>query len=179
MFKLLHHAPGAAPRLAADEPLSPREFDDIAAMLGGAVRARKTGLIAARRAVAREHIDTHWNGQESHDDAAPGDWIATSLAADDLTPLRDSDGNLNQYVIRAARFAALYEAGRDHCEWGTICRSRTNVHAIYFPGGFEICAPWGEMQIAPAGWLLCNGTEVYGNNADTFAATYRIIPPGD
>jgi len=36
-------------------------------------------------------------------------------------------------------------------------------------------APWGERQRARAGYLLLNGTEVYGSNATTFAATYQVI----
>jgi hypothetical protein len=49
------------------------------------------------------------------------------------------------------------------------------VDAIRLPGGFDIAAPWGERQQAPSGYLILSGGEVYGNNAETFAATYEPV----
>ena len=45
---------------------------------------------------------------------------------------------------------------------------------LYFAGGFELVAPWGELQQVPEGYLLLNGTEVYGNNRETFDTSYEI-----
>jgi hypothetical protein len=47
------------------------------------------------------------------------------------------------------------------------------VDAIRLPGGFDIAAPWGERQRVPSGYLILNGSEVYGSNAEAFRATYE------
>jgi hypothetical protein len=44
------------------------------------------------------------------------------------------------------------------------------------PAGFDIMAPWGERQVGEQGYLILNGGEVYGNNTDTFEATYELVP---
>ena len=54
-------------------------------------------------------------------------------------------------------------------------RAKGVVSAIALPGGFDIVAPWGERETAPAGYLLLNGTEVYGCNQETFVATYEVV----
>jgi hypothetical protein len=174
VFTLVHPQPGVSPRLVAPERLSDQDFSDLAGMLG-AVTARKTGLVAARQASAEERIHTRWNGKESENTAAPGDWVVTNLAPDQSV-LRDAEGHPNQYVIRADRFAALYTRTRKKNEFGTVCSAKDTVRAIHLPGGFEIMAPWGERQIADRGWLLCNSSgDIYGNNAETFEATYEVV----
>jgi hypothetical protein len=49
------------------------------------------------------------------------------------------------------------------------------VDALHLSGGFDIVAPWGERQTAPDGYLILSGRQVYGNNAETFAATYEVV----
>jgi hypothetical protein len=165
---------GPCPHLVSDTTLTPEEFRRIAREIGASpVRARKVGRIAARRAIEPEHVETLWNGKESEADAAPGDWIVTALAASG-EPLRDRDGHMNRYVIKSDRFAELYEPIGELGPNGALFRPKGVVEAVHIPGGFEIKAPWGEMQRAVDGWLLLNGHEVYGNHRDTFAATYEI-----
>ena len=164
-----------APRLVAQDVLSSDDFDAIAVALNVPLfRARKIGRIAARKATRAEPIVTHWNGIESTDIAEPGDWIITNLNPSGA-PLRDRDGNFNVYVIRATKFPKLYARGIGASEHGAIYTAISTVEAIPLPGGFEILASWCEVQRAPSGFLLRNGSEVYGNNAETFAATYERI----
>jgi hypothetical protein len=168
-------AQGSSPRLEADERLRPRDFQSIAALLKQRpMRARKVGYVAARQAESCEIIETRWNGTETVNTARPGDWIVTSLSPGRV-PLRDRRGSLNTYVIAAEKFAHRYEATGDRIEVGTVYRARGTVDALLFPAGFDIVAPWGEHQQAPAGYLILNGDEVYGNNAETFAASYEAI----
>ena len=164
-------------RVIAETALDANEFQQIAADLGVVPRrARKTGLVAARKAVGDEPVETRWNGKETEARATTGDWIATTLDAN-LAPLRDDEGHKNVYVIKAARFPELYEPTGQTTPDGAIYRSKGLVEAIRVTGGFEIRAPWGETQRASNGWLLLNGGEVYGNHRDTFAATYEFIEP--
>jgi len=162
-------------RVVAEGALGETEFRKIAADLAVSPRrARKTGLVAARKAVGGEHVETRWDGKETEARAAAGDWIVTALGAD-FAPLRDDDGHKNVYVIKADRFPELYEpAGRTTPD-GAIFRPKGVVEAIRVTGGFEIQAPWGETQRAADGWLLLNGGEVYGNHRDTFVATYELL----
>src|SRR4029077_20828646 len=74
----------------------------------GPIRARKIGLVAARLAMTPERIETRWNGKESEIVAEPGDWVATSLSPTGES-LRDTEGHLNIYAIKAGRFSDLYE----------------------------------------------------------------------
>ena len=164
-------------RLASSAPLSADSFRAIAAEIGARpVRARKIGRIAARRATSPEHVETRWNGKETEAEAAIGDWVVTALATDG-TLLRDAGGNPNVYVIKADRLPELYEPEIDapSTRNGDVYRPKGIVDAIRLRGGFEIFAPWGEMQRAPDGWLLLNGSEVYGNQTETFAAGYAIV----
>ena len=82
---------------------------------------------------------------------------------------------MNTYVVPADRFPSLYELTEGHNEYGDVYRAKGVVDAIELPGGFDIVAPWGEQQQAPAGYLVLNGEEVYGNNAETFATTYETL----
>lgn len=161
-------------RLTASKPLSVADFYLIARKLKTLpVIAHKTAEIAARQSTKEQRIETHWNGRETGNTAHPGDWIVTSLASD-RRPLRDKDGNLNTYVIRSGRFPELYEATSGCNRFGKFYRSVSQVEAVYLPGGFEIMAPWHELQRAVSGYLLCNGDEVYGNDVETFTATYEF-----
>jgi len=138
------------------------------------VRARKKSLVAARKAERREKVDTHWNGQETTNTAHPGDFVVTSLAHNH-TALRDRSGSINSYVIRAKTFAKLYASVPGGNKFGRFYAAVSVVTAIYFSGGFDILAPWGRRQRALKGYLLLNGNEVYGNNAETFEATYAVL----
>jgi hypothetical protein len=89
--------------------------------------------------------------------------------------LRDNKGNENTYVVRSGTFPSLYEPVGGQNEFGQIFKATNTVDAIYLSGGFDILAPWGEKQIAGEGYLLWNGRDVYGNNAETFDATYEVI----
>ena len=162
-------------RLVADAVLSEFDFRAIARSLDATpVRARKTTPIAARRATSTERIETHWNGSETTNTANPGDWIATTLTADGDV-LRDATGSTNQYVISAADFPTLYAPTDGGNEFGQFYAARGAVEALHLSGGFDILAPWGERETAGDGYLILNGSQVYGNNAETFAATYAIV----
>lgn len=178
MFKLITSSGEGpdAPRLIANEPLCEADFFAIAeALQTPPARARKVSPVAARRSGVDQQVETRWNGHETVNAAGPDDWIVTSL---DRTwrVLRDDDGNTNTYVIRAARFPALYRRLAGHNAFGDLYEPKTQVRVVLVAGGFEIVAPWGEIQRAPSGYLLLSdeGT-VYGNHADTFRATYEIL----
>jgi hypothetical protein len=176
MFKIVHTGPGRdAVRVEADTRLTPDDFRRIASdLVRPIVRARKVGFVAAQVARQDETVETRWNGTETTNTARKGDWIVTNLSPEQKA-LRDREGHLNTYVIRADRFHHLYEPTGAQNELGAVHRARGVVEAIRLPGGFDIMAPWGERQRSPEGYLLCNGIEVYGNNAETFAATYKLL----
>jgi hypothetical protein len=69
----------------------------------------------------------------------------------------------------------LYEPMSGETPYGRIFRPKGRVEALRLFAGFEIMAPWGEMQRATDGYLLLNGNEVYGNNRQTFEETYQPI----
>jgi hypothetical protein len=175
MYKIVTHGSvRKRHRLVAYSQLSADDFRAIAHRLGVTpMKARKVGFVAARQATKSEPVETRWNGKESKNVAQPDDWIVTNLASDQSV-LRDADGHTNTYVVRADRFVDLYEPTTAVNNYGTIYRSKGRVEALHLEGGFEIMAPWGEMQRAPNGYLLLNGAEVYGNNAETFEATYEV-----
>jgi hypothetical protein len=174
MFTIEKTGPrGDRPRLVAHAALSYADFQDIANQLGmQPVEARKTALIAARPAEKSERIDTQWNGSETVNTAQQGDWVATSLTTDGKV-LRDAGGHANSYIIREADFPKLYAPAEGSNEFGRFHAARGTVTALHLSGGFDIVAAWGERQTAPDGYLVLSGTEVYGNNAETFAATYE------
>jgi hypothetical protein len=176
MFRILRKgAWRAGIRIEADAVLTPADFRRIAEETGAeVVRARKIGFVAARQASKPEPVETRWNGKESADTARVGDWIVTNLTPQQAA-LRDREGHVNTYVILAERFASLYESIGAQNEFGAVYRAKGTVEAIRLSDGFDIVAPWGERQTSPAGHLLCNGTDVYGNNAETFAATYEVV----
>jgi hypothetical protein len=177
MFRIVHTGPGRDDlRVEADTVLTADEFQRIARdLIRPVVRARKVGYVAARPAGEGEAVETHWNGKETTNTAHAGDWVVTNLSPQG-EPLRDRAGNMDVYVIAADRFASLYQPTGERTELGAIYRASGVVDAIRLPGGFDIAAPWGERQQAPSGYLILNGGEVYGNNAETFAATYEPVP---
>jgi uncharacterized protein len=161
-------------RLTARRQLTPADFRALAVRLGvRPLTARREGLVAARQATARENVETRWNGKESQDTAAPGDWIITNLSARGRV-MRDKAGHTNVYVIRADRFPTLYDRHEGETEQGAIYKAKGTVQALYFGAGFELMAPWGELQKGPDGYVILNGEEVYGNNRTTFDASYKI-----
>jgi hypothetical protein len=174
MFTIEKTGPrGDRPRLVANAALSRADFEDIANQLGTKpVQAHKTALIAARPAKKGERVDTQWNGSETINTAKQGDWVATSLTTDGKV-LRDGGGQANSYIIPAADFPKLYAPVEGSNDFGRFHAARGTVAALHLPGGFDIVAPWGERQTAPDGYLLLSGSDVYGNNAETFAATYE------
>ena len=162
-------------RLVADAVLNSADFRAIAQSIDAKpTRARKTTPIAARQATISERIETHWNGSETINTAKPGDWIVTTLTANGQV-LRDGSGHANQYVISAADFPTLYAPIDGGNELGGLYAARATVDALHLSGGFDIIAPWGERQTAPDGYLILSGRQVYGNNAETFAATYEVV----
>ena len=78
-------------------------------------------------------------------------------------------------MIRADKFDELYQRYEGANEFGEVYRAVSQVECLYLDGGFEIMAPWGEMQRADQGYILCNGTGIYGNHKETFEATYELI----
>ena len=175
MFKIVRNgARGGDARLEADAVLTPADFQSIAEELGSPpLRARKIGFVAVGKATKSEVVETRSNGKETTNTARPGDFIVTNLSPQ-RTVLRDRDGNLDHYVIAAARFVDLYEPAGGESEQGPVFRAKGVVSAIPLPGGFDIAAPWGARQTAASGYLLCNDTEVYGASRSAFEATYGV-----
>jgi hypothetical protein len=173
MFEIVSR--GGRPRLEADARLTPADFAAIAVQLGRKPsRARKVGCVAARKAATRESVETRWNGKETTNTAEAGDYVVTSLSPQ-RRPLRDAKGELNIYVITAARFTDLYQATGEEIALGPVYSAKGVVSALPLPGGFDIVAPWGERQTGADGYLLMNGAEVYGAGAEAFEATYEAI----
>jgi hypothetical protein len=175
MYRIEHN--GSRPRVVSESGISATDFAQLAIDLGiEPHRARKAGRVAARQATRRERVETRWNGKETENEAVPGDWIITALSADDV-PLRDDSAHLNVYVVTQDRFGSLYEPlpTPGATPYGAIFQPRGYVEAVRITGGFEIKAPWGEMQYADDGWLLLSGSEVYGNHRDTFDETYDLL----
>lgn len=177
MYRIEHKGSRRAERIVSRDGISATEFARLSQDLGRQPRrARKIGRIAARQAGQPERVETRWNGKETENRALPGDWIVTALAADGA-PLKDDDGHINVYVIESDRFASLYEPlpGAADMLLGSIFQPRGFVMALQVEGGFEIKAPWGEVQRADDGWLLLSESRVYGNHRDTFAETYELL----
>lgn len=162
-------------RVVSQDVITPADFDAICDAVGEpARRARKVGFVAARQAEQTEHIETLWEGDETSNTANPGDWIVTNMSSPDIV-MKDGSGNVNTYVISADKFPTLYEPTDRSNEYGLIHTSKGVVDSVFLPGGFDIAAPWGAQQTARHGYLLRNGTDVYGNQTETFRATYEII----
>lgn len=175
MFTIEKVSGQKASRLRSSAILTERDFREIAKLVGAKpVKARKIGFVAGHKAEKDEQVDTFWNGKETTNTAQTGDWIVMNISPSGQ-PLRDKSGQLNRYVIKSEVFSNLYELAAGKNEFGPIFRSKSIVEAIYLPGGFDILAPWGQQQTAPAGYILLNGGEVYGNNEETFAQTYEVV----
>ena len=162
-------------RLVAPTTLSPADFQKVADQIGRKpVKARKIALVAARMAERMELVETRWDGRETTNVARPGDWIVTNLTLDRKV-LRDRQGSKNTYVVKAEVFPNMHDGCTGGNEYGNFFKAKGVVEAVYLSGGFDLLAPWGQKQTAGVGYLLLNGQDVYGNNADTFDATYKII----
>ena len=155
--------------------LTPADFQGIAKKLGRVpLRARKIGYVAARQAKKSEVVETYWNGKETTNIARAGDFVVTNLSPQGL-PLRDDHGQINVYVIAADKFPNLYVPAEGKSELGPIYRAKGVLSAIPLSGGLDIAAPWGERQVASAGFLVCNGAEVYGISKGAFEETYELM----
>ena len=162
-------------RLVAPAMLDQCDFYDIAHRLGVTpFKARKIGFVAARKAERFETIHTQWDGDETTNSAQPDDWIVTNLSPAHKV-LRDKSGHENTYVIKAETFPLLYESINGANEYGQFFKAKNLVDAVYLSGGFDILGPWGQKQVAGAGYLLSSGPDVYGNNSSTFDATYEVV----
>jgi hypothetical protein len=161
--------------LVSNAKLSAADFQAICTQLRTEpLRVQRLGYVAARQAAQLEPVEMVWNGESSTAIAHPGDWVVSNLSQ--CRPLRDSEGRTNTYVVRQDRFVALYETTTDACELGIICRPRAFVYALYFSGGLDIVAPWGERQTTASGYLVLNGDDVYANSRVVFCATYEASP---
>jgi hypothetical protein len=169
---------GTRKRLKSTQVLTPADFRAIAAVLGRVpIKARKIGFVAAQKAGRSKTVETRWNGKETSNKARAGDWIVTSLSPR-RHALRDSEGRVNTYVVLAERFRELYQPTRAKPlgKLGAVYRASGVVSALWLAGGFDIVAPWGARQTGAAGYLILNGEDVYGNNAETFRASYAKAP---
>ena len=163
-------------RLVADAKLTPADFDAIAKALNTKpMTARKLAPVAARRAENEQLVVTSFNGEETRNTAAPGDFVVTLLNTRGVA-VKDRDGNVNRYVIKPEKFDQLYEKTDRHSEHGDVFKPKNAapVDVLAFRGGFDIVAPWGERQSGTSGYLLRNGDDVYGNQQSTFDDTYVI-----
>lgn len=164
-----------ATRLVSSDQLTASDFLSVAAKLGVAPRrARKVGYVAAYQADLETRVETRWNGKETTAVAKPGDYVVTNLTAN-REVLRDAEGEVNTYVIKAAKFPNLYDRVEGRNEHGDVYSARGVVDVVFLSGGFDILAPWGEKQRAPSGYIVKNGDDIYGNNKETFEATYEIV----
>ena len=177
MYRIERVGPGADLRLQSDQILTPADFKDIARALGIVPEmAQKLGYVAAYRAQRRERINTRSNGLETSNVAEVGDWIVTNMR-ENREFVRDTDGNLNLYVIKANTFEQIYEPSGATTSFGDVYRSKALIETIPFPGGFDIRAPWNEQQAAKGGVVALNGNDVYGIEAAVFEATYDVLGP--
>lgn len=169
----------AGGRIVSARRLDAQGFRETARGLGAGIdRYRKTAKVAAQPAAERQTVITHWNGEETRNIAEPGDMLVTTLNADG-SPARDTDGHVNTYVIGAARFEALYRGPGESAPeptYGALYEARGEIEAFAAPGGFEIMAPWGEMERAASGYIVLNGEDVYGVAGEIFEQTYAKIP---
>lgn len=166
-------APGG--RIVSAHRLDAQAFRETARGIGAAIgRYRKTAKVAAQPSAERQTVITYWNGEETSNIAEPGDMLVTTLNAEG-SPTRDTDGRVNTYVIGAARFEALYRgtgAPAQEPAYGASYEARGEIEAFAAPGGFEIMAPWGEMERSANGYIVLNGEDVYGVAGEVFEQTY-------
>ena len=175
MFEIVTTGSAKRFRLLAPNGVTLEDYDEIAKRVEEVpFQARKSGLVAAQIAEQQEVIETHWDGVETLKTAKSGDVIVTNLDADGKA-LKDSEDRLNVYVIDGNRFPELYDPTGEKSEHGEVHRARGVVTALRLTGGFEVRAPWGELQSGDDGYLILNGSEVYGAHAEPFELTYVRI----
>ena len=175
-FRALFRGRQSSMSVVADHKLTEADFERLARELSRPIlRARKIGFVSARQATMPEQVTTHWNGVETGNTAIPGSWIVTNLSPT-KTPVRDRDGNTNVYVITEDRFPGLYELTSSQNADGAVYKAKSTVDAIRLPSGLDIIAPWGERQVVPDGYLIRSGGEIYGNQTETFEATFEVLP---
>jgi hypothetical protein len=178
-------APPKAHLVAADRPLTDVDFDRIVRELSNygceKFQARKISYVSARQAIASEAVETRFNNEEWRDEARPGDWIVTNMGKDRQI-LLDEQGRANTYVVRKDKFPEIYDRDTSNSPFGEIYRAKGVVDAVFLPGGFHLIAPWGEHQHSSGGYLLRNGSEVYGIDEGMFDRMYQRLhiaqPPG-
>ena len=137
-------------RITAPNVLSSEDFDAaLSDLCSRPITARKVACVVARCVVQHEVVNTIWNGKETSNIGEAGDWVVTNLSRDGAV-LRDMVGNANVYVVRGKKFEELYELAQKTGE-AAVYRARGMVEAIYFEGGYDIMAPWGERQEAARG----------------------------
>lgn len=164
-------------RLAASAKLSNAEFQQIASSMSVVpLNAKKTGIVAACVARQQMVVETVWESESTSSTAKVGDWIVTSLDRRGGY-LLDSLERRNVYVIPSERFPHLYKRipGENSGNPLFEARDERTVQAIAFEGGIDIIAPWGSRQVMDRGYLVSNGTEVYGNEARSFLETYTLL----
>lgn len=170
--------PASFGRLEFTEQIDEDTFRALATQRRAKIgKYQKTGLVAATEAKERIEIVTYWNGEETRNIAERGDMIVTSLT-NDFSILTDDQGQQNTYTMKAGRFAKLYQASgfaSTQNKLGWLYRAKGQVYAFHVPEGFQIKAPWGEMQNADNGYIVLNGSDVYGVHSDVFEETYAEI----
>lgn len=174
-------------RLVSDTKLTPEEFREIAAVIGGGppIRARKLGHLAAYRADDQHRVPTQWQDEDTVNIAEPGDWIVIRLNKEGTAPDTDDNGKINTYVVKDDAFMrSNRRVGELEIRHPMIYPDRAlpvfqgtaTVDALYFSGGVDIIAPWGQRQsFGEAAYLLLNRDEVYGNAKASFEADYEVL----
>ena len=151
-----------------DRSVTPSDFLDIYLSLSTPgdryIKARKIGFVRAEQANGGETVTT----SETENTAGKGDYLVTNLDPRTFDPIIRVDGE-DKYIVPKHRFFELYEPYDEN-----IFRAKGVVHAIQI-GEIDIIAPWGERQYIRNGFLMLNGTEVYGCEYDVFVKTYEPI----
>ena len=178
MYKIVHKDPGPDIRLEADAVLTPADFlnhrqESWVARLFAPARSASSrrGRPRNRRwsrpaGTARKAIDT----------ARAGDWIVTNLSPQQEA-LRDREGHANTYVIAGRAVRRAFTSRREDA---TSSAPSTAPRALSKQSGCPAAStswrPGESGRPSPTGYLLSTVTEVYGNNAETFRATYLELP---
>lgn len=184
----------AQPRLIASEKITASEFDEIASALEEfgvtPYPARKVGFIAVRVAEKPEPVHTKYYGQETKNEAMPGDWIAVNMDRDfqtkgisdaDAHLVKDDHGNMDRYVIKRLEMKTNYRSTGKTTSQGGVYEAinpEANADVLHLRAGFDILAPWGERQIRQSGVLIRKNGEVYGIYDRAFDKTYERVDNG-
>lgn len=160
------------------------DFDAIAAELGVtagfAVKAGDEPVAAMNIvdvATPVTTINTQDGTVQAEKTAQPGDAIMTRLNKDG-TPKFGETGELDQWVVDAAKLERLYNPLGQENEYGQVVGGNNEVYFVELPKGGIIEAPWGGPQEISAGVLQYSVTtgEVYLNEGDAFA-TFDVKTP--